>query len=75
MDKAAFLAQWKNMNDVVHAIVLKHGGTISAEHGVGLLKRDDMPKIKSPIELDLMRGLKQLFDPKGILSPGRVLPQ
>jgi FAD/FMN-containing dehydrogenase len=75
MDKATFLAQWKNMNEVVQAIVLKHGGTISAEHGIGILKRDDMPKIKSPIELDLMRGLKHLLDPKGILSPGRILPQ
>jgi FAD/FMN-containing dehydrogenase len=75
MDKATFLAQWKNMNEVVHAIVLKHGGTISAEHGIGILKRDEMAKIKSPVELELMRGLKQLFDPKGILSPGRVLPQ
>jgi FAD/FMN-containing dehydrogenase len=74
MDKATFLAEWKNMNDVVHAIVLKNGGTISAEHGIGILKRDEMAKIKSPIELEMMRGLKHLFDPKGILSPGRVLP-
>jgi FAD/FMN-containing dehydrogenase len=74
MDKATFLAQWKNMNEVVHAIVRKHGGTISAEHGIGVLKRNEMAKIKSPVELDIMRGLKQLFDPKGILSPGRVLP-
>ena len=74
MDKATFLAEWKNMNDVVHAIVLKNGGTISAEHGIGILKRDEMAKIKSPIELEMMRGLKHLFDPKEILSPGRVLP-
>jgi FAD/FMN-containing dehydrogenase len=74
MTKVTFLAEWKRMNEVVHAIVLKHGGTISAEHGIGVLKRDELAGIKSPVELEMMRGLKRLFDPKGILSPGRVLP-
>lgn len=74
MDKKAFLDQWQAMNDVVFAIVLKHGGSISAEHGIGRLKRDLMPKIKSPVELEMMHGLKQLFDPKGILNPNKVLP-
>ena len=74
MDKNAYLARWAEMNDVVHAFVLKRGGTISAEHGIGILKRNDMTKIKSPVELEMMRGLKRLLDPKNILSPGRVLP-
>lgn len=74
MDKKAFLDQWQAMNDVVFAIVLKHGGSISAEHGIGRLKRDLMPKIKSPVELEMMHGVKQLFDPKGILNPNKVLP-
>ena len=74
MDKATYLAQWPTMNEVVFAEVLKHGGSISAEHGIGRLKAPDMLKIKSPLEIEMMRGLKQLFDSKNILNPGRVLP-
>ena len=74
MDKHAYLAQWPAMNEVVFAEVLKRGGSISAEHGIGRLKAPDMLKIKSPLEIELMRGLKLLFDPKNILNPGRVLP-
>jgi len=74
MDKHAYLAQWAKMNDVVFDVVLKHGGSISAEHGIGRLKRDLMSRIKSPVELQMMRGVKTLFDPKNILNPGKVLP-
>jgi FAD/FMN-containing dehydrogenase len=74
MDKQAFLAQWQEMNNVVFAVVLKHGGSISAEHGIGRLKRDLMTKIKSPVELQMMRDVKRMFDPKNILNPGKVLP-
>jgi FAD/FMN-containing dehydrogenase len=74
MEKTAYLAQWEVMNDVVHDVVLKFGGSISAEHGIGVLKREAMRKIKSPVELEMMLGLKRMLDPKGILSPGRVLP-
>ncbi len=74
MDKDAFLDQWHAMNDVVFAVVLAHGGSISAEHGIGRLKRDMMSKIKSPVELQMMRDVKQMFDPKGILNPNKVLP-
>ncbi len=74
MDKQAFLGQWQAMNDVVFDVVLKHGGSISAEHGIGRLKRDLMTKIKSPVELQMMRDVKKLFDPKNILNPGKVLP-
>ncbi|HKG74661.1 MAG TPA: FAD-linked oxidase C-terminal domain-containing protein, partial [Aestuariivirgaceae bacterium] len=49
-------------------------GSISAEHGIGRLKREMMAKIKSPAEIEMMIGLKRLFDPKGILNPGKVLP-
>lgn len=75
MDKHAFLAEWQAMNEVVFAVVLKHGGSISAEHGIGRLKRDMMTKIKSPVELQMMRDVKKMFDPKGILNPNKVLPQ
>ena len=74
MDKQKFLDQWHALNWVVFDVVLKHGGSISAEHGIGQLKRDDMLRIKSPVELEMMRGLKAMLDPKGIMNPGKVLP-
>jgi len=73
-DKQTFLARWEEINAAVHAIVLDMGGSISAEHGIGRLKRDLMPEIKSAVELDMMRRLKQLFDPRGILNPGKTIP-
>jgi FAD/FMN-containing dehydrogenase len=72
-DKAAFIARWGEMNAVVHAIVHKHGGSISAEHGIGQLKRTLLPGVKDPVAMDLMRALKRTLDPKGILNPGKVL--
>ncbi|MFO1122708.1 MAG: FAD-binding oxidoreductase [Hyphomicrobiales bacterium] len=75
MDTKRFLDQWNAMNDVVFDVVGRHGGSISAEHGMGRLKAHHMPQIKSPVELDMMRGLKRLFDPGNILNPGRVLPE
>jgi FAD/FMN-containing dehydrogenase len=74
MDKQAYLAKWHAMNRVVHDIVMKLDGSFSAEHGIGILKREDMQRYKSAIELDVMRSLKHVLDPKNILSPGRVLP-
>ena len=73
MDKAAFLARWDAVNAIVHGIVGELGGTISAEHGIGVLKRDMLRQVKSPLEIDLMRRIKQVFDPNGILNPGKVL--
>ena len=61
MDKQAFLERWQDINDVVNEVVLKHGGSISAEHGIGRLKREMMRKIKSPVELQMMRDLKRTF--------------
>jgi FAD/FMN-containing dehydrogenase len=72
-DKDAFLARWKEMNAIVHAIVLAMDGSISAEHGIGQLKRDELAAIRQPIEIDLMRRIKQSFDPAGIMNPGKVL--
>ncbi len=74
MDKQDYLSQWKPMNRVIHDIVVQHNGSFSAEHGVGVLKREDMVRYKSAIELDVMRSIKHALDPKGIMSPGRVLP-
>ena len=74
MDKQAFLDSWDAMNDVVFEVVIRLGGSISAEHGIGRLKAHHMPHIKSAVELSMMRDLKRMLDPNGILSPGRVLP-
>ncbi len=73
MDKQAFLDKWYEMNDVVHAIVTKLEGSISAEHGVGTLKRDLLPAVKDPVALDVMRAIKKTLDPQNILNPGKVI--
>jgi FAD/FMN-containing dehydrogenase len=57
----------------VFAVVKKHGGSISAEHGVGVMKRDILPEYKDPVAIELMRALKRTLDPNGILNPGKVL--
>lgn len=72
-DKEAFIARWDEINREVHAIVADMHGSISAEHGIGRLKRYLLPGVKDPVELDLMRTLKATLDPKGILNPGAVL--
>jgi FAD/FMN-containing dehydrogenase len=49
------------------------GGSISAEHGIGRLKREELVRVKSAVEIDLMRRIKTALDPKGILNPGKLL--
>ncbi len=72
-DKTEFLEHWDEMNAAVFAVVKKYGGSISAEHGIGVLKRDQLPAVKDPVAFELMRSLKHMLDPKGILNPGKVL--
>ncbi|MEJ0012178.1 MAG: FAD-binding oxidoreductase [Bauldia sp.] len=72
-DKKAYLDRWADMNTTIHAIVTELGGTISAEHGIGRLKRDLLPLVKSPVELATMRRIKAALDPNGIMNPGKVL--
>ena len=72
-DKDAFLARWYEINAVVHAVVAKLGGSISAEHGIGVMKRDLLPGVKDPVALNLMRTLKRTLDPNNILNPGKVV--
>ena len=72
-DKQAFLGRWREINDLVHAIVLAYGGSISAEHGIGQLKRDELAAVRTPIEMDLMTRIKHAFDPAGIMNPGKVV--
>ncbi len=71
---AAFSAQWDEVQLTVHDIVKTYSGSISAEHGIGQMKRDLLPRYKSSEELDAMRALKHAFDPKNILNPGKTVP-
>jgi FAD/FMN-containing dehydrogenase len=71
MDKDAYLGKWAELNRVVHDIVIAHGGSISAEHGIGVLKRDEARRTKSPVELELLGRIKRALDPKGIMNPGK----
>ncbi len=71
----AFLARWSDFNDIVHGIVHDLGGSFSAEHGIGRLKVGEMQRFKSGTELALMRAIKRALDPKGIMNPGKVLPE
>jgi FAD/FMN-containing dehydrogenase len=72
-DPADFLARWHEVNAVVFDIVLRMGGSISAEHGIGVLKREELPQVKDKVAMELMRSLKALLDPLGIMNPGKVL--
>ncbi|UWU94748.1 FAD-binding oxidoreductase [Bradyrhizobium sp. CB1015] len=70
---ADFLARWHDVNAVVFEIVLRMGGSISAEHGIGVLKRDELPEVKDKTAIELMRQVKAMLDPLGIMNPGKVL--
>lgn len=68
-----FIASTPNVNRTVHDIVNELGGSISAEHGLGQLKRGEILRYKSEVEMDLMRAVKQAIDPRGLMNPGKVI--
>ena len=73
-DAAAFLRTHESrVNDIVYDAVQAFGGSISAEHGVGELKREELRHRKSAVALTLMRQIKAALDPQGVMNPGRVL--
>jgi FAD/FMN-containing dehydrogenase len=72
-DRTAFLSLRDEVNELVHGLVRKYSGSISAEHGVGRLKRDLLRKVKDPVALEVMRAIKLALDPKGVLNPGKLL--
>lgn len=74
MNKQDFLDKWHEVSRIVHDITHSLRGSISAEHGIGRMKKNELPRYKSEVELDLMRQIKSAFDPKGILNPGKMLP-
>ena len=72
-ENAAFIAAQPQVNEMVHDIVHQLGGSISAEHGIGQLKREEILRYKSPLEMQMMRTIKQAFDPRGLMNPGKVV--
>jgi D-lactate dehydrogenase (cytochrome) len=72
-DTKTFLDRWHEVNAVVFEIVLKMGGSISAEHGIGVMKRDELPDVKDKVAIELMRSIKAMLDPLNIMNPGKVL--
>ena len=72
-DPAVFLATTERFNRIVHDRVRARRGSIAAEHGVGMLKVDELTRSKDGLAIEVMRAVKQSLDPQGILNPGKVL--
>lgn len=72
-DNTAFVGRTNEVNRIVHDLVAALGGSISAEHGLGQLKRDEILRYKTGVEMGLMRSIKRALDPKGLMNPGKVL--
>ncbi|HVW93409.1 MAG TPA: FAD-binding oxidoreductase [Devosia sp.] len=73
MDGKAFMATEPQMNEAIYEVVLRLGGSISAEHGIGQMKTGLLKRVKDPVALDMMRSIKKALDPGGILNPGKLL--
>ena len=73
MEKEQFLRKWEDVSEAVHALVMEFNGSISAEHGIGVMKRDLMARTKSAEELAIMRAIKNALDPLGIMNPGKLI--
>ena len=73
LENGAFIASQPAVNRIVHDIVQALDGSISAEHGIGQLKREELQRYKSPVELTMMHTIKQAFDPLGLMNPGKIL--
>jgi FAD/FMN-containing dehydrogenase len=73
VDRAEFLRKTKEADHAIFSLVQKHHGSISAEHGIGLLKKDYLRYSRTPEEIALMKGMKRLFDPTNLLNPGKIL--
>lgn len=73
MSREAFMAEWGPVSTRVHDLVVAYGGSISAEHGIGGLKRDELARTADPAKLAAMRAIKAALDPRGIMNPDRVL--
>lgn len=72
-DDESFLRLAPDINRAVHDLIARYGGSISAEHGIGRLKREELVRYKQPVALEVMRAIKLALDPNGIMNPGKVL--
>ena len=72
-DRQSFLGRWSAMNEFVHGVVARYGGSYSAEHGIGRLKRELLARSKDPASLAVMRQIKAALDPNGVMNPSKVL--
>ena len=72
MDQAAFVADCERVTKLLAAALQAHGGSISAEHGIGLVKKPYLSSTRSAAEIDLMRGIKRVLDPDGVMNPGKL---
>jgi FAD/FMN-containing dehydrogenase len=75
LDLKSFEARSHEISSRTYALTRAIGGSISAEHGIGLLKRPWLDQVRSAAEIELMRGIKKVFDPAGIFNPGKLLPE
>jgi FAD/FMN-containing dehydrogenase len=73
MADAVFLAEYATFNRIVHDIVHDMSGSISAEHGIGQVKRAELRRYKDPVALELMEQIKRTIDPAGLMNPGKVI--
>ena len=74
LSKDEFFAKCATVNKWVFETVEKYNGSISAEHGVGMTKRDYLTYSRSPVEIEYMKAVKAAFDPNGIMNPGKIFP-
>ena len=72
-NKEDFLSQWDNVSDAVFDVVDKFGGSISAEHGIGIMKKADLAKRADPVKLKLLKTIKRALDPQNIMNPRVML--
>ena len=73
MPRDMFLAQWEDLNRDIHDIVADLGGSISAEHGIGRLKVDELAHYADPAKIQLLKAIKQAIDPQNTLNPGKII--
>jgi FAD/FMN-containing dehydrogenase len=73
LDNAMFVAQCEHVTSMLVDTLARHGGSISAEHGIGLVKKPWLGSVRSEAEIALMRGIKAVWDPNGIMNPGKLL--
>jgi len=73
MDRAAFMAEAHAINALVHPLAIAMNGSISAEHGIGLMKFDEVQHYRAPVETELMQAIRHAIDPRGLMNPGKAV--